>query len=360
MIFIISFILAIGFTLIFQKKMIKNPGVFYIIFLLIGTAIPVIHIAGFNFTGFFGEYIYPIFDKSALGTAFFVLVMFTGAFPGKSSARKTFLPIRRQLSIIACILTFGHNIAYGKTYFVMLFLSPASLPWYQLAAAICSLVMVLILIPLFVTSFIKVRRKMKPGNWKKLQRLAYVFYGLLYIHIILLNGRGLMLGILRNKINCLVYTVVFAGYLVLRLMKYTADKNKKSISNNILIKTSIVTGLTAGALVLGLGTLLSIVPEEESTAVTGKYADGIYTGTAFGYTDNISVTIVIENSQVSDIYFENYNDDEEYKSYGDYMLQKIMESPYGEVDTISGATFSTGAVKKAYEKALSKASADFE
>ena len=147
MIFIISFILAIGFTLIFQKKMIKNPGVFYIIFLLIGAVVAAIKIAGINFTGFFGEYIYPIFDKSALGTAFFVLVMFTGAFPGKSAARKKFLPIRRQLSIIACILTFGHNIAYGKTYFVMLFLSPASLPWYQLAAAICSLVMVLILIP---------------------------------------------------------------------------------------------------------------------------------------------------------------------------------------------------------------------
>lgn len=50
--------------------------------------------------------------------------------------------------------------------------------------------MIAIMLPLFITSFKRVRRRMKPGNWKRLQRLAYVFYGLMYIHVLLLNLRG--------------------------------------------------------------------------------------------------------------------------------------------------------------------------
>ncbi|MBQ3880064.1 MAG: FMN-binding protein [Oscillospiraceae bacterium] len=45
------------------------------------------------------------------------------------------MPMRAQLSILACILTIGHNIAYGKTYFVMLFGAPSRMPVTQLIAA---------------------------------------------------------------------------------------------------------------------------------------------------------------------------------------------------------------------------------
>ena len=50
--------------------------------------------------------------------------------------------------------------------------------------------MIAIMLPPFITSFKRVRRRMKPGSWKRLQRLAYVFYGLMYIHVLLLNLSG--------------------------------------------------------------------------------------------------------------------------------------------------------------------------
>ena len=40
---------------------------------------------------------------------------------------------------------------------------------------------------LTVTSFPQVRKKMNAVKWKKLQRTAYIFYGLIYAHILLIN-----------------------------------------------------------------------------------------------------------------------------------------------------------------------------
>lgn len=47
--------------------------------------------------------------------------------------------------------------------------------------------MLAIMLPLFITSFQRVRRKMTPKAWKKLQRWACLFYALLCCHILLLT-----------------------------------------------------------------------------------------------------------------------------------------------------------------------------
>lgn len=74
----------------------------------------------------------------------------------------------------------------------------------------------ILMIPLFITSLKKVRRKMKGLQWKKLQRWAYLFYLLSYVHIvfILLNDKEI------DWLRLATYTLIFSSYMILRLMKY--------------------------------------------------------------------------------------------------------------------------------------------
>ncbi|MDF2884595.1 MAG: hypothetical protein K0R54_5162, partial [Clostridiaceae bacterium] len=73
----------------------------------------------------------------------------------------------------------------------------------------------IIMIPLFITSIKKIRYKMKGLRWKKLQRWAYLFYILAYVHIllVLLNEKEL------DWLRLSTYTIIFGSYMTLRLLK---------------------------------------------------------------------------------------------------------------------------------------------
>ena len=80
----------------------------------------------------------------------------------------------------------------------------------------------LIMIPLFITSFSKIRNLYKYPVWKKLHRWSYLAYILIFLHIILVAE-------LRAVI---VYTAIFTPYLVMKLLKeYKFYKAKKEKAN---------------------------------------------------------------------------------------------------------------------------------
>ena len=101
----------------------------------------------------------------------------------------------------------------------MLFIKPATLSATQLTAAIISLVLIIIMLVLTVTSFQAVRKKMKAKKWKQLQRTAYVFYGLMYVHIMLINIPYARLGLGTYIANVVIYSIVFLGYAAMRIAK---------------------------------------------------------------------------------------------------------------------------------------------
>jgi DMSO/TMAO reductase YedYZ heme-binding membrane subunit/uncharacterized protein with FMN-binding domain len=154
--------------------------------------------------------------------------MWTGALPNGSKGIKFLMPIRGELSILAAIMTLGHNAAYGRTYFRLLITNPSRLPMSQLLAAVCSLLMLCMMLPLFVTSFKAVRKRMKPAAWKKLQRLAYGFYALLYLHVMLLFVPSALAGKSGYLLSVLVYSAVFWGYAVCRVLKAHALRARQS------------------------------------------------------------------------------------------------------------------------------------
>ncbi len=236
MIFIIALAAALTFTIAFSALLRKHPVPFYAAAVIISILIVYCTWQHISFPEWVEIWVWPVFARGALAGAIFVLVMCTGALPNGSAAMKMFMPVRANLSIIACILTLGHNIAYGKTYFTALFLEPSRLSTPTLLAAICSLIMIIIMLPLFITSFRPVRKMMVAKNWKRLQRWAYLFYGLLYCHIMLLAVPNAINGRAGYALTVFVYSLVFLSYLICRVIKVAAVHEKTT--DTMILKQS--------------------------------------------------------------------------------------------------------------------------
>lgn len=223
MLLIISLVLAVAFVFLCGKALKKHPILFYS-----GAGIITIVLALIPFDGvpnFVNNYILALFRRGSLATAIFIIVMYTGALKNGSALMKKLIVIRGELSIMASIMILCHNIFFGKIYFVRLFTSALTMPVTQFLSAIASLLMLVIMIPLTIMSFPKVRKKMKPKLWKRLQRFAYVFYALIYIHIFLLTYSSAQARRGDYALSLILYTIIFGVYLVMRVRKYLLKKN---------------------------------------------------------------------------------------------------------------------------------------
>ena len=222
MLLIISLIIVSLFIYFLKDSLKKHAGIYYIGAAVISIAVFLIGFLPMPL--FLKNNILGIFAKGSLGTAMFVAVMYAGALPKGSKLIAPLMKIRGELSITAAILVLCHNFTYGMTYFKMLFIKPAALSATQLTAAIISLVLIIIMLVLTVTSFQAVRKKMKAKKWKQLQRTAYVFYGLMYVHIMLINIPYARLGLGMYIANVVIYSIVFLGYAAMRIAKAVSVK----------------------------------------------------------------------------------------------------------------------------------------
>lgn len=222
MLLIISLIIVALFIYFLKDSLKKYANIFYIGVAVISIAVFLLEFLSMPL--FVKNNILGIFAKGSLGTAMFVAVMYAGALPKGSKLIAPLMKIRGELSITAAILVLCHNFTYGITYFRMLFIKPEALSATQLTAAIISLVLIIIMIVLTVTSFQAVRKKMKAKKWKQLQRTAYVFYGLMYVHIMLINIPYARLGLGTYIANVVIYSIVFLGYAAMRIAKAVSVK----------------------------------------------------------------------------------------------------------------------------------------
>ena len=222
MLLIISLIIVALFIYFLKDSLKKYANIFYIGVAVISIAVFLLEFLSMPL--FVKNNILGIFAKGSLGTAMFVVVMYTGALPKGNKLIAPLMKIRGELSITAAILVLCHNFTYGITYFKMLFIKPEALSATQLTAAIISLVLIIIMIVLTVTSFQAVRKKMKAKKWKQLQRTAYVFYGLMYVHIMLINIPYARLGLGTYIANVVIYSIVFLGYAAMRIAKAVSVK----------------------------------------------------------------------------------------------------------------------------------------
>jgi len=208
-------------TLIFillAKSMKKHPAVYYTLF-----AIPFIMVAIPSICGWFGiqtmsfvripvlgEIVRDYIHMGTFGHPLLIIIMYMGALDLKNKNVKKLMTIRKELSIISGFAVFAHSLirvvnSVPNSFKFLVnneeYMSNAKVA-SELGAGISSfsfllgVFMLIIFIPLWVTSFDSIHRRMGQAKWKKLQKWSYVLYATLFIHAVgiqiggILNPRG--------------------------------------------------------------------------------------------------------------------------------------------------------------------------
>lgn len=94
--------------------------------------------------------------------------------------------------------------------------------------------------------------------------------------------------------------------------------------------------------------------EEKKTAAKGSFdlEDGVYKGTGTGYAGDITVSVLIKDKQIVSIDILSSSDDAAFFTRAKAVIDKIIEGQTLDVDTVSGATFSSRGIISAVKNAL--------
>lgn len=96
---------------------------------------------------------------------------------------------------------------------------------------------------------------------------------------------------------------------------------------------------------------------QDTSAATGNfpYKEGIYYGTAEGYSGNVSVAVVIQEKSIKAILITETSDDEAFFQRAMGVVKNVLKTQRMEVDTVSGATYSSKGILGAIQNALKQA-----
>ena len=404
MIVILTLLCSLAFFHFFGKALKKKPAVLYGICILLSlVSIFYPREGGLPFLDFFFK---KIMQRGILAGSLFILVMLAPVLPKSFSGRKTIYLLRGEMAICASLITLAHNLAFGGKYFGALFLGQGHISLMELHAAIVSCLMILLLIPLTVTSFQAVRRKMQGKTWKKLQNWSYLFYLLLYLHIFFIYQGALIRGKGDYFFTLMLYSFIFGLYGFLRIRQYRIQKEGKEkktfpllrIGGILPIVCIFLSGFySAGKYRAALEANVDKIRAQESVSeqhgqgeeinssekaveasgdkastnssdassdsqaidedsISGAYKDGECFGKASAYNGNVEVKVTISGGKITAIDIVKTKDDEEYFFDAQKkVIPEILEKQSTDVDAVAGATTSSEGICHAVEKALEEA-----
>lgn len=404
MIVILTLLCSLAFFHFCGKAVKKKPAALYGICILLSlVSIFYPREGGLPFLDFFFK---KIMQRGVLAGSLFILVMLAPVLPKRFSGRKTIYLLRGEMAISASLITVAHNLAFGGKYFGALFFGQGHISLMELHAAIVSCLMILLLIPLTITSFQTVRRKMQAKTWKKLQNWSYLFYLLLYLHIFFIYQGALIRGKGEYFFTLMLYSFIFGFYGFLRIRQYRMQKETREKKAFPLLRIAALLPIvciflsgfySAGKYRAALEAKVDKIRMQESAAeskgrgeekigssekaaeaagdkasanssdgssdsqavansASGAYQDGEYLGKASAYNGNVEVKVTISGGKITAIDIVTTKDDEDYFFDAQKkVIPEILEKQSTDVDAVAGATTSSEGIAHAVQKALEQA-----
>ena len=398
MIVILTLLCSLAFFHFFGKAVKKKPAVLYGICILLSlVSIFYPREGGLPFLDFFFK---KIMQRGILAGSLFIWVMIAPVLPKRFSGRKTIYLLRGEMAISASLITLAHNLAFGGKYFGAVFFGQGHISLMELHAAIVSCLMILLLIPLTITSFQTIRRKMQAKTWKKLQNWSYLFYLLLYLHIFFIYQGALIRGKGEYFFTLMLYSFLFGFYGFLRIRQYRMQKETREKKAFPLLRIAGILPIvclflsvfySAGKYRAALEANVNKSRMQESAAETtestqtateaagdkasanssnassdskgsdansasGSYKDGEYLGKASAYNGNVEVKVTISGGKMTAIDIVKTKDDEDYFFDAQKkVIPEILEKQSTDVDAVAGATTSSEGIAHAVQKALEQA-----
>lgn len=249
--FIVSLIILAVTALVLHRSIKKHANIYYAVLsipLILIVVQLILALAGslFNFYKLpvLGEIIGAYCHMIGFGYPLLVIIMYIGALNPKINAVKKLMSIRKELSIIVGFPILAHaiiRIYYTFPGAVEFFVNRADYveknKWVysELGVAISSfgyilgILMTILFLVLWITSFKSIHRRMGNKRWKKVQKWAYVLYAMIFVHSITLHI-GWMINMnpvrddysdyMTKEVIAVASTVlIFASYLILKLRK---------------------------------------------------------------------------------------------------------------------------------------------
>lgn len=228
----------------------------------------------------------------------------------------------------------------------------------------------IIFIYLYITSFKFSQRRIK--GWKKSHSIVWILYPLILLHVYqtmggiefdyFIIGVVLILSIIygitrdgksgRNRRQA-IFLLVGIGLVIVQalVMKVVLGRT----STPIPVDNEPITN---DSNTQSVSTTPSEAPVEPVTPVVTNslYADGTYSGTAFGYQSNITVSVTTSSDEITSVTVDSIND-----TPGYYMRtvetipQEIIAAQSTNVQVVSGATYSSNGIIEATQSALDQA-----
>lgn len=91
------------------------------------------------------------------------------------------------------------------------------------------------------------------------------------------------------------------------------------------------------------------------TEPAGGYKDGVYTASSYGYRSYITVQVTIKNGKIAGIKVLSEDEDRPYYTNATAVIDRVLSKQSTNVDTVSGATYSSRGILAAVKKCLQKA-----
>lgn len=213
--FVVALVLTAVLSVALKKPIKKSPLLFY----GLAVALVAVLLAGTSglVPGSWWKFTVPLVQQCMLSFALFAVVMFVGCLPDGWKVTQRLRGIRSELSVTVFILCFGHMVPYIAPYATRV--ASGTADGATAVSFAMALVVGALLVVLGVTSFAAVKRAMSTAKWKQLQRLAYLFFGLVYVHLVLMMAPSAIHGAAGAVLSIAAYTVVFGAYAVLRVTK---------------------------------------------------------------------------------------------------------------------------------------------
>ncbi len=155
------------------------------------------------------------------------------------------------------------------------------------------------------------------------------------------------------RLTAFLYGGVFLTYWVCRGLKALAVKGRlpRPLAGR-QVRAGICCIALAGVIALGLGTGPANIAEAHTDS---GYRDGVYTGSAMGMNGPVEVQVTVTDGVLAEIQVTDSQDDEPYFSDALAVIDEMLAANGTEVDTVTGATWSSGGIIDAVDAALESA-----
>lgn len=202
------------------------------------------------------------------------------------------------------------------------------------------------------------------ANINKSLRKKHILIG--YIFLLSAFGHGMLSSYSLFSINFGTIGLII-GFVILETFSNRVSLGKKWMSIHrqltlVLLVITVVHVIEVGGFV-GVERIYNSISNNMKTntesidKLSVQYKDGIYEGIGNGYGPNLKVEVMIESGEITNIKIIDHNERGEgfYLPAFENIPGKIIEKQSTDIDSISGATFTSKGIIEAVDDALSKA-----